>query len=55
VDHRGAQQHYRSWARTCPTDGDAYGDENETARVSFFTGMGAVSYEHRFSDRTYGN
>ncbi|MBD0256315.1 MAG: TonB-dependent receptor [Cytophagales bacterium] len=36
------------------TDGDAYGDENENTRVSFFTGMGAVSYEHRFSDRTYG-
>ncbi len=36
------------------TDGDAYGDENENTRVSYFTGMGAVSYEHRFSDRTYG-
>ncbi len=36
------------------TDGDAYGDENENTRVKFFTGMGAISYEHRFSDRTYG-
>jgi len=36
------------------TEGDAYGDENENTRVRFSTGIAAVSYEHRFSDRTYG-
>lgn len=33
---------------------DAYGDENTNTRVKYFTGIGAMSYEHRFSDRTYG-
>lgn len=33
---------------------DAYGDENTNARVKYFTGIGAISYEHRFSDKTYG-
>ncbi|MBC8112716.1 MAG: carboxypeptidase-like regulatory domain-containing protein, partial [Verrucomicrobia bacterium] len=36
------------------TDGDAYGDENENTRVNFQTGMAAVAYEHRFSNKTYG-
>ncbi|GAB3642778.1 TonB-dependent receptor [Spirosoma arcticum] len=33
---------------------DAYGDENTNTRVKYFTGIGAISYEHRFTDRTYG-
>ncbi len=36
------------------TDGDAYGDENENTRVKFFTGMAALAYEHRFTEKTYG-
>jgi hypothetical protein len=36
------------------TDGDAYGDENSNTRVNYETGIAAVSYEHRFSDKTYG-
>ena len=34
--------------------GDAYGDENTNTRVDYETGIAALSYEHRFSDRTYG-
>ncbi|MEI7584276.1 TonB-dependent receptor [Runella sp.] len=34
--------------------GDAYGDENSNTRVNFETGVAALSYEHRFSDKTYG-
>ncbi len=34
--------------------GDAYGDENTNTRVNFETGVAALSYEHRFSDKTYG-
>ena len=33
---------------------DAYGNENENIRANFRNGVGALSYEHRFSDRTYG-
>jgi len=33
---------------------DAYGDENSNTRVKYFTGIGAIAYEHRFTDRTYG-
>ncbi len=33
---------------------DAYGDENTNTRVKYFTGIGAIAYEHRFTDRTYG-
>ncbi len=33
---------------------DAYGDENFNTRVKYATRIGAVSYEHRFSDRTFG-
>ncbi|WP_128545023.1 TonB-dependent receptor [Larkinella soli] len=33
---------------------DAYGDENTNTRVKYSTGIAALSYEHRFSDRTYG-
>lgn len=36
------------------TDGDAYGDENNNTFVNFGAGVGAVSYEHRFTDRTHG-
>ncbi len=36
------------------TDGDAYGDENNNTFVNFGAGVAAVSYEHRFTDRTYG-
>jgi hypothetical protein len=50
----GGRSNITFLGKDVPTDGDAYGDENENTRVSFFTGMGAVSYEHRFSDRTYG-
>lgn len=34
--------------------GDAYGDENTNTRVNYETGVAALSYEHRFSDKTYG-
>ncbi len=34
--------------------GDAYGDENNNTRVNFESGVAALSYEHRFSDKTYG-
>ncbi|MCY7352683.1 MAG: TonB-dependent receptor, partial [Cytophagaceae bacterium] len=33
---------------------DAYGDENTNTRVKYFTGIGSIAYEHRFTDRTYG-
>jgi len=33
---------------------DAYGDENTNTRVKYSTGIGAIAYEHRFTDRTYG-
>lgn len=33
---------------------DAYGEENTNTRVKYATHIGAVSYEHRFSNRTYG-
>ncbi|TAD97576.1 MAG: TonB-dependent receptor [Bacteroidetes bacterium] len=36
------------------TDGDAYGNESENSNVKFFAGIGAMSYEHRFTDKTYG-
>lgn len=34
--------------------GDAYGDENTNTRVRFETGIAALSYEHRFTDKTFG-
>ena len=34
--------------------GDSYGEENSNTRVSYMTGMAALSYEHRFTDKTYG-
>ncbi|MCU0341649.1 MAG: TonB-dependent receptor [Spirosomaceae bacterium] len=34
--------------------GDAYGDENTNTRVNYSTGVAALAYEHRFSDKTYG-
>lgn len=34
--------------------GDAYGDENNNTCVNFESGVAALSYEHRFSDKTYG-
>jgi len=34
--------------------GDAYGDENTNTRVNFETGMAALAYEHRFTEKTYG-
>lgn len=34
--------------------GDAYGDENTNTHVSYETGVAALSYEHRFTDKTYG-
>lgn len=34
--------------------GDAYGDENSNTRVNYETGVAALSYEHRFTDKTYG-
>ncbi|WP_342089087.1 TonB-dependent receptor [Dyadobacter sp. OTU695] len=33
---------------------DAYGNENENIRANFRNGAAALSYEHRFTDRTYG-
>jgi hypothetical protein len=36
------------------TEGDAYGDENNNTRVNFGAGVAALSYEHRFTDKTYG-
>ncbi|HEX8656035.1 MAG TPA: TonB-dependent receptor, partial [Hymenobacter sp.] len=34
------------------TRADVYGDEATNTRVKYFTGIGATSYEHRFTDRT---
>ncbi len=34
--------------------GDAYGDENNNTRVNFESGVAALSYEHRFTNKTYG-
>lgn len=34
--------------------GDAYGDENTNTRVRFETGIAALSYEHRFTDKSFG-
>ncbi|GAA4346837.1 carboxypeptidase-like regulatory domain-containing protein [Hymenobacter saemangeumensis] len=36
------------------TKADVYGDENQNSRVRYTTGIGAASYEHRFTDRTVG-
>ena len=36
------------------TKADVYGDESSNSRVKYFTGIGAVSYEHRLSNRTVG-
>ena len=33
---------------------DAYGDENTNTHVNYSVGIGAVSYEHRFTGRTVG-
>jgi hypothetical protein len=45
----GGRSNITFLGKDVPTDGDAYGDGKRNTRVSFFTGMGAVSYEHRFS------
>lgn len=37
------------------SEGDSYGDENTNTRVSYRTGMAAVKYEHRFTERTTGH
>lgn len=50
----GGKSHVNFFGKDVDTEGDAYGDENENTRVKFSTGIGAVSYEHRFSDRTFG-
>ncbi|MDJ1468454.1 TonB-dependent receptor [Xanthocytophaga flava] len=50
----GGKSHINFWGKDVDTEGDAYEDENENTRVKFSTGIGAISYEHRFSDRTYG-
>jgi hypothetical protein len=34
------------------TNGDSYGDENNNTRVKYSTGMAALSYKHRFNDKT---
>ena len=34
------------------TKADVYGNEATNSRVTYFTGIGAASYEHRFTDRT---
>jgi len=36
------------------TKADVYGDEANNTRVRYTTGIGAASYEHRFTDRTVG-
>ncbi len=36
------------------TSGGAYGEENTNTRVAYMAGMAALSYEHRFTDKTYG-
>jgi hypothetical protein len=33
---------------------DAYGDENENLRTSYFKAMGGITYETNFSSKTYG-
>lgn len=34
------------------TKADVYGDESSNLRLTYFTGVGAASYEHRLSDRS---
>jgi hypothetical protein len=36
------------------TEVDVYGNTAQNTRVSYFTGIGAASYEQRFTDRTVG-
>ncbi|WP_035558435.1 TonB-dependent receptor [Hymenobacter sp. IS2118] len=36
------------------TQAGVFGDENNNGRPRFMTGVGAASYEHRFTDRTVG-
>jgi hypothetical protein len=36
------------------TSGDAYGEENTNTKVDYMTGMAALAYEHRLTDKTYG-
>jgi hypothetical protein len=50
----GGRSNVNFFGKDVDTEGDAYGDENENTRVKYFTGIGAIAYEHRFSDRTYG-
>ena len=50
----GGKSNVNFYGKDVDTEGDAYGDENENTRVKFSTGIAAVSYEHRFTDRTYG-
>ena len=50
----GGRSNVDFFGKDVNTEGDAYGDENGNTRVKFSNGIAAVSYEHRFSDRTYG-
>ncbi len=50
----GGKSNVDFYGKDVDTNGDAYGDENENTRVKFGTGVAAIAYEHRFSDRTYG-
>ncbi len=50
----GGKSNVNFYGKDVDTEGDAYGDENENTRVKFSTGIVAVSYEHRFNNRTYG-
>jgi hypothetical protein len=50
----GGKSNVNFYGKDVDTEGDAYGDENENTRVKFSTGIAAIAYEHRFSDRTYG-
>ncbi len=50
----GGRSNVDFFGKDVNTEGDAYGDENENTRVKFSNGIAAVSYEHRFSDHTYG-
>ncbi len=50
----GGKSNVNFFGKDVNTEGDAYGDENENTRVKYNTGIAALSYEHRFSSRTYG-
>ncbi len=50
----GGRSNITFLGKNVDTEGDAYGDENNNTFVNFGAGVAAVSYEHRFTDRTYG-